>query len=114
MKSGGRKKEELTKNTKLDFFTRASDIFSDNVKFFLNACEIYKQVLDRNLGEAFCTDVQCKTVYTVEIKHNGSKWGATPKIFCTKEEAKREAEALKVKYPFVSECRVITRRMEES
>jgi hypothetical protein len=49
----------------------------------------------------------------VEIKLGSSKWGATPKIFYTKEEADKEAEALKLKYHFVSKCRVVTRKMEE-
>jgi hypothetical protein len=49
----------------------------------------------------------------VEIRFDGCNWGATPKIFYVKEEAEKEAEVLKLKYPFLSECRVITRKMEE-
>ncbi len=49
----------------------------------------------------------------VEIKYDGSKWGATPKKFYSEEEAKGEAEALKVRYPWISECRVISRKEKE-
>jgi len=49
----------------------------------------------------------------VEIKYDGSNWGATPKIFDSKKEAEKEAEYLKTKYPFISQCRVVTRRERE-
>jgi len=83
------------------------------VECFQSACEIYKQVLDRNLLDTFCGNEHCEMVYMVEVKYGGSRWGATPKIFYDKEEAKKEAEAFKVKYPFVSEWRIVTRRMAE-
>ncbi len=57
-------------------------------------------------------DGDCRTIFMVEIKLDSSKWGAIPKIFYSKEEADKEAEALKLKYPFFSECRVVTRIME--
>ena len=49
----------------------------------------------------------------VEVSFGDFQWGATPKTFYSKEEAEKEAEALKRKYRFVSECRVITRKVEE-
>jgi hypothetical protein len=58
-------------------------------------------------------DGDCRTVFMVEIKLHSSKWGAIPKIFYTKEEADKEAEASKLKYPFSSKCRVVTRIIEE-
>ncbi len=104
----------MQKNTKIDPFTRASEIFSENAHYFQNACEIYKQMLDRNLLHTFCSNEHCEMVYMVEMKFNDSRWGAISKIFYSKEEAKEEAEALKSKYPFISESRVITRRLEET
>jgi hypothetical protein len=49
----------------------------------------------------------------VEIRFDGYNWGATPKTFSSEEQAKLEAETLRLKYPFVAECRVVTRRIEE-
>ncbi len=112
MKRSSQKEAAWPKNAKID--PRASEIFSENVQFFQNACETYKQVLDRNVVNTFCSDEHCETVYMVEMKYNGSGWGTTAKMFYSKEEADKEAEALKVKYPFVSECRVIARRMRKS
>ena len=97
----------------MDFLAKASEIFSNNVLEFQKACQLYKLMLDKNFGKRFCIDGDCKTVFMVEVRQDGSKWGATPKIFYAKEEAEQEAEVLKLKYPFLSGCRVITRRMEE-
>ena len=97
----------------MDSFDKASKIFSNNVSEFQKACELYKSMLDKNFGERFCIDGDCTTIFMVEIKLDGCKWGTTPKIFHSKEEADKEAEILKLKYPFVSKCRVITRRIEE-
>ena len=66
-----------------------------------------------NFGEKFRIDGNCRTIFMVEIKLDGCKWGATPKIFHSSEEAEKEAQILKLKYPFVSQCRVIARRIEE-
>jgi hypothetical protein len=55
----------------------------------------------------------CRTIFKVEIKYDGSNWGATPKIFYGKEEAEKEAEFLKTKYPFISQCRVVAHKIEE-
>jgi len=113
MKRSIREQAESPKNAKKDPFIRASEIFSENLECFQNACEIYKQMLDRNLGNRFCTDQDCKTVYMVEISDNGSTWGATPNIFRSKDQAEKEAQGLKEKYRFVSECRVVTRKIHE-
>jgi len=59
------------------------------------------------------TEGHCGTIFMVEIKSNDSKWQATPKIFCSKEEAEKECEALKQKYTFISKCRVVNRKIEE-
>ena len=91
----------------------ASEIFFKNVLEFQKACQLYKLMLDKNFGKRFCIDGNCKTVFMVEVRQDSSEWGATPKIFYVKEEPENEAEVLKLKYPFLSECRVITRRMEE-
>jgi hypothetical protein len=66
-----------------------------------------------NFGEKFRVDGDCRTIFMVEIKLDGCKWAATPKIFHSAEEAEKEAQVLKLKYPFVSQYRVITRRIEE-
>ncbi len=94
-------------------FEKASKLFSSNVSEFQKACALYKSVLDRNFGERFCIDEHCKTVFMVEIKYDGAEWGATPKIFYNKEEAEKETELLKAKYPFVSECRIVTRKEKD-
>jgi len=103
----------VTKSAVAKLLKEASEIYSDCVLHFQSACELYKLVLDRNLGGRFCTDEDCKTVYMVEIRNNGSTWGATPKILLGKDQAEKEAQRLKEKYPFVSECRVVTRRIHE-
>ena len=113
MKRSSRKEAESPKDAKRNPFTRASEIFAENVECFQKACEVYKQVLDRNLGNRFCSDQDCKTVYMVEIRYNGSTWGATPNIFLSKDQAEKEAQGLKEKYKFVSECRVVTRKIHE-
>jgi hypothetical protein len=105
----------------------ASEIFSKNLSEYLNACrqgsksrynfrilcETYKAILDSNFSGTFCIGEHCKTVYMVEIKFDGSNWGATPKIFYSEAEAKAEAEQLRLKYPFLTECRIVTRKIEE-
>ncbi len=80
---------------------------------FKSICELYKSMLDSNFSGRFCVGERCKTIFMVEIKYDGSKWGATPKKFYSEEEAKGEAEALKVRYPWISECRVISRKEKE-
>jgi len=97
----------------MDSLLKAREIYFSSVLEFQKLCGLYKSMLDKNFGERFCIDGDCRTIFMVEIKLNGSEWGATPKIFYSEEEAEREAQVLKVKYPFVSECRVITRRVEE-
>jgi len=109
----GRKKE-VTKSTVTNLLKEASEIYSGCVSLFQSACEIYKSLLDRNLGNRFCADEDCKTVYMVEITNNGSTWGATPKIFSSQDQAEKEAQGLKEKYHFVSESRVVMRKMHEA
>jgi hypothetical protein len=92
---------------------KARQIYFDNVSEFQKACVLYKSMLDRNVGGRFCIGEHCRTVFVVEILMDNSKWGATPKIFYSREEAEREIEALKVKYSFVSECRILTRKEKE-
>ena len=75
---------------------------------------MYKTFLDRIYTGRFCIDGNCDTIFRVEIKFDGSDWGATPKLFHRKEEALKEVEALKIKYPFISEYRVISRKIEEA
>jgi hypothetical protein len=70
-------------------------------------------MLDKNFGGRFCLDGHCKTIFMVEIKYDGSNWGATPKVFYSEEEAKLEVEMLRQKYPFISELRVIERKEKE-
>ena len=82
----------------------------DNFKII---CEVYKSILDGNFAGKFCIDGHCSAIFMVEIKFDGNNWGATPKIFYSEAEANVEAELLKVKYPFISECRVITRQIQE-
>lgn len=53
-------------------------------------------------------------IFMVEIKMEDSDtWGASPKIFDDKEKAEDFAKALKEKYPIISECRVVARKIEE-
>jgi len=80
---------------------------------FKKICESYKWFLDRNFDGRFCIDGHCETIFMVEISFDGFEWGATPKIFSSKEEAEKEAKILKHKYSFLSECRVVTRNIEE-
>ncbi len=49
----------------------------------------------------------------VEITIDGLRWGATRMIFYSKKEADQEAAALRAMYPFVSECRVVTRKEKD-
>ncbi len=81
---------------------------------FLAICDLYKKILDSNFSNRFCLGDHCKLMFMVEIKYDDSKWGATPKMFSTKDEAEKEAEALKIKYPFIRECRIITRKLKET
>ncbi len=80
---------------------------------FRMICELYKSILDGNAARKFCIDGHCTTIFMVEILFGDFEWGATPKTFYIKEEAEEEAEALKVRYPFLSGCRVITRNIED-
>ena len=82
----------------------------DNFKII---CELYKSVLDANFTRRFCIGDHCRAIFMVEIKYDGSEWGATPKTFYSMEEANIEVELLKLKYPFLSELRVVTRRERE-
>ena len=52
-------------------------------------------------------------IFAVEIKINSSEWQTTPKIYQTKKEAEKEAEALKLRYSFVTGCRIVTRKEKE-
>ncbi len=97
----------------MEFLVTASAIYSDNVSQFQKICALYKSMLDRNLGRRFCIEGNCGTIFMVEIDLGDGKWGATPKTFYSEEEANRESEVLKSKYPFISECRVIKRNIAE-
>ncbi len=90
-------------------------IYSNNVLAFQNICELYKSVLDKNYGGRFCVGGHCKTIFMIELKvgNSNNSWGGGPKIFYSREEAEKEAEALKLKYPFVSECRVVLRKEKD-
>ncbi len=90
-------------------------IYFDNVSAFQEICALYKSVLDKNFGGRFCIGEHCKTVFMVEIKiaGNGNLWGSSPKIFDAKEKAEEFVKEIKNRYPFVSECRIITRKIEE-
>ncbi len=92
---------------------KASEIFSSNVSEFQKLCGLYKSMLDKNFGERFCIGEHCRTVFMVEIRFDGSGWGTTPKVLYSEEEAEKEIEAIKLKYSFISEYRIITRKIEE-
>ena len=92
---------------------RVQRIYSSNVSEFQSICGLYKSMLDKNYGGRFCIGEHCKTVFMIEISFDGRQWGATPKVFNSKEEAAEEAEVLKQKY-FASEYRIITRKVEEN
>ncbi len=47
-----------------------------------------------------------EATFVVEIKINSSEWQTTPKIHHSQEDAEKEAEAIKLKYPFIRECRI--------
>ncbi len=80
---------------------------------FKNICEIYKSFLDANFTGRFCTDGHCKKIFMVEISFDDFKWGATPRIFDTEHQAKREIEALKHRYPFITEYRIVEKEEKE-
>ncbi len=73
--------------------------------------QLYKSIL--NNSQRFCIDGHCRAIFMVEIKYYGSGWGATPKIFYSEAEAQVEIALLKLKYPFISECRIVTRKQKE-
>ncbi len=112
----------------MNSLAKASEIYSNSVSEFQkaclwsnrsrnnfkNICELYKSVLDANFTGRFCTDGNCKTIFMVEVKYDGSKWGATPKTFYSEEEAEKEVETLKIKYPFISKFRVVVRKEKEN
>jgi len=93
---------------------KTSETFARNVLEFQKICGLYKSILDRNLGGTFCLNGHCRTIFMVEITLDGSQWGATPKMFDTEAAAQNEAKILKMKYSFLSGCRVITRKLEEN
>ena len=98
----------------MDSLAKASEIFSNNVSEFQKISALYKSMLDKNYGERFCIGSHCITIFMIEIRLEGDgSWGATPKVFYNREEAEKEAEALKLKYPFVSECRVLLRKEKD-
>ncbi len=92
-------------------FKEASLLFNKARYNFATICQLYKSILDSS--RRFCTDGHCKTVFMVEIKFDGNNWGTSPKIFYSEAEANVEVELLKLKYPFLSGCRVVTRQIEE-
>ncbi len=92
---------------------RTSKLFHENILLFQESSQLYKSFLDNHYAERFCTGEHCKTIYMVEIKFTGDKWGATPKKFYTEEDAGKEAKSLKMKYPFIRECRIVTRKKKE-
>ena len=59
------------------------------------------------------TNGDSETIFVIEIKINSSKWQTAPKIYHTKKEAEEEAEVLKLRYPFLTGCRVVTRKEKE-
>ena len=109
MKSLG---SEMFVNSRLEFQKACAQAkrSRDNFK---TICELYKSLLDRNFAGRFCIGDHCTKIFMVEIKFDGNNWGATPKIFYSEAEAKVEAELLRLKYPFLSECRVVTRKEKE-
>ena len=99
----------------MDSLAKASEIFSNNVSEFQKISALYKSMLDKNYGGRFCIGRHCKTIFMIEVKvgKSNNSWGGGPQIFYSREEAERDAEALKLKYPFVSEFRIVTRKIEE-
>ncbi len=98
----------------MDFISRASDIYSSNVSEFQKACGLYKRMLDRNFGGKFCLGDHCRTIFMVEVDMGDGKWGATPKTFQTERQADQEIERLKAAYPFISNLRIVTRKIEDA
>jgi hypothetical protein len=92
---------------------KAREIYIENGLVFQQISRLYKSMLDKNFGGRFCIGEHCSAIFIVEIRQEDSEWGATPKIFYNEEQTKGEAERLKTKYPFICECRVIMRKMEE-
>jgi len=90
-------------------------MYSYNVLVFKKMCELYKSILDKNYRGRFCIGRHCETIFMIEVKvgKSNNSWGGGPQIFYTREEAEKQAEALKLKYPFVSEFRIVTRKIEE-
>ncbi len=99
----------------MDSSMSAFEIFHRNVVAFQKICELYKSILDKNYGGRFCIGGHCRTIFMVEMRLEGEdKWGASPKMFYSKEAAEKEVEYLKRRYfYFISECRIVTRRIEE-
>ncbi len=96
------------------YFNNA-EMYSHNVFVFKNICELYKSMLDKNYGGRFCIGSHCKTIFMIEVKvgNSNNSWGGGPKIFYSREEAEKQIEALKLKYPFVSEFRIVSRKIAE-
>ncbi len=94
-------------------FQKACILANRSRENFRMLCEFYKSFLDGNLGRRFCIDGHCTTIYMIEVSFDGSEWGATPRMFHTKEEAEKEAEVLKHKYYFISQCRITPRNLKE-
>ena len=98
----------------MDSLPKVRQIYFDNVSKFQEISELYKRMRDKNFGGRFCVGGHCKTIFMVEIRFDGdSNWGASPKTFYNKEEAEKEVEALKLKYPFLSEYKIVTRKINE-
>ncbi len=98
----------------MDLLVKAREIYFDNVSNFQKISALYKQALDKNYGGRFCIGEHCRAIFMIEIKLDGDdSWGASPKAFYTIEEAEKEAEVLKQKYHFVSECRIVTKKEKE-
>ncbi len=67
---------------------------------------VMKMLKNTQDDEKLGANGDCEATFVVEIKINSSEWRATPKIHHTIEDAKKEANALKLKYPYVRECRI--------
>ncbi len=92
---------------------KAREIHYSNILEFQKACVLYKSMLDKNFGGRFCIGRHCRTIFMVEITMDGRRWGATRNIFYSKKEADQEAAVLRQIYPFISDCRVVTRKQKE-
>ncbi len=113
LKYGGKVNSLATFSDSVSGYQKACALNHRSRNTFGTICETYKSFLDANFAGRFCNGDHCKAIFMVEIKYDGAKWGATPKIFYSEAEAEAEAEVLRQRYPWIIECRVVSRKEKE-